>query len=229
MKTIFIEEDIVKGKRLGRHVEHDPLSKAWGIRAEADAIIHSVSHRLYNGPLNQLNTSSCTGNATAGLLNTQGSHKPKSRFLREKDALDIYSLGTQLDEFPGQYPPDDNGSSGLAVAKAAQQMGLITEYRHAFSAQDGLSALMLKSIITGVNWYPEFDRPDPYGVVKLGTTSQPRGGHEFLINGYNAKNHMIRAINSWGPSYGVGGAFFFSLKDWEALLEQDGDCTVLIV
>lgn len=223
---VQIEEIIIPDKRLGRHIEHDERSRAWAATPSKDVVIRTVSHTLFGGILNQNPLSSCTGNAAVGVLNTKGFHKLRSIPYKEPDAVDLYSLATSLDEFPGQYPPDDNGSSGLGVAKAAQQRGYITEYRHAFSIDDALTSLMNAALITGVNWYEGFDNPDSHGLVKI--AGQIRGGHEFAVVGYNVYTKMVHAVNSWGPAWGHTGRFFFSLDTWAQLLSEQGDATVLV-
>ena len=119
---------------LGRHVEHDPrsLNFAFPITAPT-APLRTILHRSYGLPLNQGNLGSCTGNAMAGAVNSLPLHKTGGRVLKEADAVDLYSLATRLDAFDGAYPPSDTGSSGIAVAKAAKQKGLIKSYWHAFS------------------------------------------------------------------------------------------------
>lgn len=227
IKRIVLEEIPLKRKPLGRHVEHDPRSRTFAITPKKSTVIKTVRHTLYGPVLNQLKLGSCTGNATCGALNTRGSHKPSTKLYKEQDAIDVYSLATTLDGFSGSYPPDDTGSSGLAAAKAAQQRGMITEYRHAFSTADALAALMDRAVITGVNWYEGFDRPDVYGRIKI--EGQVRGGHEFCINGYDVTTKLLQGIQSWGPSYGRNGRFYLSLEDWDRLLGENGDCTILIV
>src|SRR5580765_8579725 len=114
-------------RRLGRHVEHDPRSFAY--KAET-AAIKSVTHRHYGPVFDQGYLGSCTGNAMAQRLMAVPFHHTLKRALTEQDAIDLYSVATVLDGYPGEYPPDDTGSSGLAVMKAAKKAGLISGYSH---------------------------------------------------------------------------------------------------
>ncbi|NED51184.1 hypothetical protein G3I24_09730, partial [Micromonospora aurantiaca] len=59
----------------------------------------------------------------------------------EDQARALYSAATRLDEFDGEWPPTDTGSSGLGVAKACKRAGLISGYRHAFGLNAALTAL----------------------------------------------------------------------------------------
>jgi len=168
-----------------------------------------------------------TGTAMAGWLGTNRRGALGKKTLTAADALALYELATHFDAFPGTYPQQDTGSTGLAVAKAAQQLGLITGYRHAFTIEQALSALAQGPVITGTNWLSGMDRPDPHGVVKL--TGSVRGGHEYEVLGYNADTGLVECCNSWGRAWGLRGRFFLSLSDWATLLDADGDVIMPVV
>lgn len=214
---------MVEGK-LGRNVEHDPRSRAYGITAAA-VPLRSVTHRRYGGIFDQGSLGSCVGNACAGALNTVPLHAT-GRTLKEADAVALYELATTLDDAPGSYPPDDIGSSGLAGAKAAQQRGLISSYQHAFGIDEALQALMAGPVITGTDWHESFDHPDARGLVAI--SGQVRGGHEFEVLGYDDTRKEVIAANSWGTSYGLRGRFRFAVATWAELLAAQGDVTILI-
>lgn len=231
MVTKKIPEYIYEDKRLGRHIEHDPRSRDYGYKIKMETPrLKRVIHRTYGSVLDQGNLGSCTGNATVGAVNSIGLHKIGTKTLRESDALSLYELATQLDDIPGSYPPEDTGSSGLSVAKAAKQKGYITAYQHAFSIEEALTALQFRAVITGVNWYEGFDSPNLSGLVEA--TGQIRGGHEFAIVGYIPEpkpgDSLVKARNSWGSSWGVRGYFYFTVDTWIRLLSEQGDCTILL-
>lgn len=167
----------------------------------------------------------------AGWCNTAPKATASSTLLTETDAVRIYEEATRLDAIPGSYPPDDTGSSGLAVCKAAKREGRITAYRHAFSIHGALLALQAGPVITGVPWYEGFDSPDADGHVAI--AGQVRGGHEFEIVGFTPVgahylDGLVEAVNSWGAGWGKTGHFFFTARTWSELLAQSGDCTVPI-
>lgn len=227
MKLKRIIEEPVPGKPLGRHIEHDPKSRQYPARMVAvPTKLLTVHHRRYGSAFDQADLGSCTGNAVAGACNTLPVHKMGARLLREKDAVDIYSLATKLDAFPGVWPTSDTGSSGLAASKAGKQMKLITGYAHAFGIDEALRALQLAPVITGVNWYEGFDDPTDQGFIYK--TGQVRGGHEFEVLGYVAgKNPYVVCANSWGTGFGLNGRFKMWVKTWAELLDEDGDVTTL--
>lgn len=227
----IIEEHKVEGKRLGRHVEHDERSRnfQFGVIVAADQL-QKVTHRRYGAILDQGDLGSCTGNAIAGAINSVPLHKKGTHTLKEPDALSLYEEATKLDAVPGEYPPDDTGSTGLAAAKAAKNAGYITIYKHAFGIQEALTALQRYPVITGVNWYEGFDEPDEHGMVEI--AGQIRGGHEFVVVGFvphvNVMEAIVIADNSWSDGWGDNGRFRFTVATWNELLNQDGDATILM-
>lgn len=229
--TVVIPEEKVEGKRLGRHIEHDPRSRdhAFGAVVHPHQLV-SVRHRRYGQTFDQGDVGSCTGNAAAGAINTIPIHHAHAIALKEYEAVQIYELATSLDDIPGQYPPDDTGSSGLAVAKAAQQKKYISSYKHAFSVEEALTALQIGPVIIGINWYETFDEPDDTGLVKIG--GQVRGGHEIELLGYHAQvivdDSMLELENSWGPGWGKRGRFFFTVGTFRQLMAEQGDATILV-
>ena len=216
-----IPEQVVPGRRLGRHIVHDPRSRDYP--ADAAAAITSVTHKAVGLPLNQGDIGSCTANALCGALNsapdfTGGAHR------NEHDAITLYELETRLEGQP--YPPNDPGGSGLEVCKAAKQLGWISAYKHAFGVEHALRALVLRPVITGISWFTSFDSPAPTGLVAIADGATIRGGHEVVADQIDAENKLVWFWNSWGKSYGVEGRFCMSFDTWDQLLQQKGDVTV---
>jgi hypothetical protein len=210
------------GGPLGRHVEHDPRSREHPFLSALGGR-QPVLHPRHAKILDQGELGSCTGNALEGALGTEPLHKKFERHT-EKKAVRLYSAATTLDEFSGEYPPEDTGSSGLAVCKAGVQIGRLTGYKWAFGVEQALDALQHGPVITGVDWMEGFDRPDANGRVQI--SGQRRGGHEFVVRGYDPILEQVFCDNSWGPGWGHLGGFVMRVADWRWLLERDGDVTV---
>jgi hypothetical protein len=231
---VLIPEIPVPGKPLGRHVEHDPASRAFALPDPEGAVVrNTVVHKRHGVIFDQGDLGSCTGNALAGLVNTEPLYLTDwKKLLYEPDAVALYHEATVLDGFPGEYPPDDTGSSGLAAAKAAIKAGYCKKYQHAFTGTSALTSLQSRSGATGVNWYEGFDTPDANGLVKI--SGQIRGGHEFEIIGYHVtsgKSYLddhLEAVNSWSKTWGKAGHFFFTVRTWFQLLSEQGDFTVIM-
>jgi hypothetical protein len=222
VRIVQLPERHVEGKRLGRHVLHDPRSRDF--TAERATNIVSVTHQATGLPLNQGQIGSCTANALCGALDSAPDFAGGT-VLNEKDAISLYELETQLEGKP--YPPNDPGGSGLMVCKAAVQRGLIGSYTHAFGVQHALEALVLRPVITGIGWYSSFDKPDPStGLVQIAPGATIRGGHEIVADQIDADNQLVWFWNSWGASYGLGGRFCMTFSTWDQLLANQGDVTV---
>jgi hypothetical protein len=219
---VDLKEQAVAGKRLGRHVHHDPKSR--GFVAEQAPAIVSVNHQSTGLPLNQGQIGSCTANALCGALDSAPDSAGEGTPLAEDDAVHLYELETKLEGNP--YPPNDPGGSGLMVCKAAKQLGLISSYTHAFGIDHALKALVKRPVITGIQWYTSFDSPNADGLVELAPGATVRGGHEIVADGIDAEQKLVWFWNSWGTQYGVGGRFCMSFETWEELLQQQGDVTV---
>lgn len=217
--TIIVVDEQPGAGRLGRHVEHDPASRAFAI-AQATEQLRTVSHRRHVPIFDQGDLGSCTGNAAAGAMGTG----PWTHTTDEQVAIYFYERATHLDRIKGVYPPDDTGSSGLAVMKAVREQGWISSYRHCFSLHAVLTALQATPVVAGINWYESFDRPGLDGRVHV--TGDVRGGHELCLTGVDIEAGTIRAANSWGAGWGDHGYLTFVFADFDRLLHEHGDVTV---
>ena len=217
-----LPEQVIDGKRLGRHVLHDPRSRDF-VAPRAPKIV-SVTHASTGLPLDQGQIGSCTANALCGALDSAPDNTSGQTY-DEAQAVTLYELETKMEGQP--YPPNDPGGSGLMVCKAAKQLGWISAYHHAFDVQHALEALVLRPVITGVSWYTSFDTPDPAtGLVEIAPGATVRGGHEFGADGIDADNELVWFWNSWGTVFAQGGRFCMKFTTWEQLLGEQGDVTV---
>ncbi len=219
----LLSEKRVKGKRLGRHRQHDPRSRSFETLFASKPLISAKWERhcpIYD----QGDVGSCTGNAMAGALMT-GPLWRAGRTLTEDDALQLYEAATHIDRIPGHFPPDDTGSSGLAVAHAAKLAGLVTTYHHAFSLHSALASLGRGPVIIGIGWYEGFDAPIGEH-AELRISGELRGGHELYLLGIDVEEKVVEGVNSWGPEWGNRGHFTMSFDTLGTLLADQGDCTV---
>jgi hypothetical protein len=231
---IQIPELVVPGKPLGRHIFIDSRSVEYP--AETAPAVISVAHKSTGLPLNQLRTSSCTGNALCGALNTVphfGNGAQGEKPLDESNALAVYSAAEVL-QGSGPYPPNDQGSSGTEICQAAKNAGTLVSYQHASTIDQALAALVIRPVITGVNWFTSFDTPDATGLVQIAPGATVRGGHEFAAVAIDALEELVWFPNSWGLTFGVpylpagipGGCFCMRFTTWATLMSQGGDVTI---
>lgn len=213
--------------RLGRHVAHDDRSFDFAYPT-VGLTLQSAKHTRRIDVLDQGQVGSCTGNAGIGCLGTDPFYASVAGAVRvysfgEAGALRLYSDAETIDG-DGPYPPNDNGSTGLSVAKALKKAGEISGYQHTFTLTDALLALGQTPVITGVSWYEQMFTPDPDGRLRIGGALA--GGHEFVVDEIDADTERVWMTNSWGTSWGIAGRAYLTFDDWGALLKDQGDVTV---
>lgn len=228
-KIIIYKEKIhSQDKRLKRNIHHDSRSKLYAFDT-SNLKITSVVHPRHIGILDQGDVGSCTGNAGVGALATDPifATLPTSLYytLDEPGAVKLYSDAEVIDG-TGPYPPNDNGSCGLSIAKALKNANMISAYEHTFTLDDALKALTVRPIMVGMNWYSSMFRPDRDGRVRpIGSIA---GGHEVVAREIDATRQRVWFDNSWGTSWGVNGRFYLTFTDLGILLNQQGDVIVLV-
>jgi len=238
LHTRHIEEHVIPGRRLGRHVRHDPRSLRYQVAARSTGTLTSVRHTRAIPVLDQGDLGSCTGNATEGALGTSPFFEaiPSTVLGRptgnaqvdEDQAIALYSAATALDDYNGGYPPNDTGSDGLSAAMAAKAAGLISGYQHATSLDAALAALETQPVIAGINWYESFDYPLPSGFMTITDGAQVRGGHEVCLDELDVENRRVWLTNSWGGAWGLLGRACLDWDDFGRLLDEQGDVTAFV-
>lgn len=228
-KIVIIKEKIQSlDPRLKRHVYHDSRSRLFSFDTKGRSIV-SVTHTRFINILDQGQVGACTGFAGIGTLGSNPLYKTSSTNniypLTQSGALKLYS-DAQVIDGRGPYPPNDNGSYGLSIAKALQNAGLISGYQHTFSLNNALLALTTNPILVGINWYQGMFKPDPDGRVRI--TGLLAGGHQVMARQIDAPKSRIWFDNSWGPNWGVRGRFYLTFTDFGTLLNQQGDVIVLL-
>jgi hypothetical protein len=228
VKTHVLDWDRSQPFSMGRHVEHHEKSKQFPA-----PVAEKIVTKLWttSGPvLNQGKIGACTGNAMADLANTDYWTPTRTKihpagYLAEADALKFYGQATHLDKLPGgYYPPNDRGSTGIAVAKAAKADGYAASYAHAFGLEHMLGALQLRPVICGTAWTQDMFAPDSQGFIA--PTGQVAGGHEYLCLGCDVENEFLTFLNSWSATWGLGGRFKIKFQDYDELLSANGDVVV---
>ena len=230
-------EDVQEGMRLGRNMWLDARSLAHMVEnsvEEMSSPLKSQSYERVLAVLDQGQLGSCTGNAGTGALGTQPFYDAVGKSVLpaaddakagEDFAIQLYKDATVVDGYPGTYPPDDTGSSGLAICKVLKSRGTIKGYRFARSPYGFLRLLQNGPVLQGMPWYKAFFSPDKDGFIDSDpnwASSGVAGGHEIEAVGVeldtkDAFNSVITYVNSWGTGWGDNGRFRMRLRTYEKL------------
>lgn len=187
--------------RLRRIKVHDDRSRGFAAGLTVDrSTWRDKSIRIYD-PIpnpNQVH-GNCTTCAKAMQLNAVGNRRT-GVVLNMTWAEDAYLWETANDEFPGQMPDQDTGSSGLASCKTAQHTGDGGDYYWLFGGADEV----VQSIMTGrapslgTWWDWGMFNPDADGVIHAG--GGRAGGHQYVARRYWHSRDLV-GIRCWWGDY----------------------------
>ena len=170
-----------------------------------------------HGPvLDQGNFGTCVGNAWAGW----GNADPIEDSFTETDARAIYYEATCIGgACDSTY---QNGSSTRDGVKAMKARGKVAAYAFATKVADVSEWLQHHGpVVIGIDWTNAMFNPDPDGTVHY--TGPVAGGHEIVLIQDVPSKGKLRARNSWGSGWGVGGDFYLTYADFTKLLANGGD------
>lgn len=139
----------------------------------------------------------------------------------------VYHTAQTLDTFPGE---SYEGTSVLAGAKTMSSLGLLKEYRWAFSVEDVVDAILsIGPVVLGIEWHAGMYNA-PNGVL---TPEGPVvGGHCITAVGYTYKSTKLNGEdgvilqNSWGADWGVNGLAEISVSNLKKLLDNNGEACI---
>lgn len=234
MAFTVLEENHDQPYRLGRHVWQDPQRAVLDARnfffGALELPTGKVEHIRRSDPWDQGSIGDCTANAALGCLMTDPFYVAGRNFT-ELDCVSLYEAESKLDdnEIPGEYPPDDTGSTGPWSMKALIQKGLIRSYHHAVDYVTALNLLKTAPISVGVTWYNSMFNADSNGLIKVDPSSGIAGGHQVCVVGFDASAQTIKICNSWGTGWGQGGYCYLSWADFDQLMRDGGDAVVPVL
>lgn len=223
--TVDIEVVEQQSHLLGRNKVHDERSRAFAMGGVVDrSKWRDKEIRLYD-PLPNPNqrVGCCTFVAKCSQLNAVG-NRVKGRVLDMNDAERGYARNTEIDPFPGTWPPTDTGSSGLASAKTAIEFGLAGEYLWLFGGADEvIQNIMEGRVISAGTWWHADMFEASYGWFDNSPVVRPTGGrvggHQYVLRGYAHDEGLVEGRCWWGGFRD----FWITRADLDDLLRDGGD------
>ncbi|MCF0086599.1 MULTISPECIES: hypothetical protein [unclassified Streptomyces] len=197
--------------------------------------------RLFDGVDDVDALGSCTANSATALISVLHDADTLAKAgldvsdpaAAEEWAIGLYADATARDEWlEYTWPADDCGSSGLGVAKALKDRGLVDEYVPATTALELCALLQKGPLLLGMPWHEAFFTPPGRDALLDDLTGWQRspvaGGHEVCVvaletvrydhtGGLDEARTILRIRNSWSPSWGDDGCFRMSLAIYQAL------------
>lgn len=225
---LYLKEDPANPYRLGRRQVPDafpPERDARRLQAFFSKI-ETVTHVERVPCFDQGQLGSCTANAALGLMATEPYFEPgRLAALTEDRAVSLYEEETKLDDtqIPGQYPPDDTGSTGAWSMKALMNWGWISNYVHTRNTHVALGLLNTGPISIGVHWYQSMFTPDKDGNIPVDPQSGLAGGHQVAVVANDVTRQAVRIRNSWGTGWGDQGHAWLPWTSLDFLLHKGGD------
>lgn len=217
-----------QGPGLGRHVLHDARSLDYDAATLVEHVTteRTTYHKRHGAIFDQGNVGACTAMAALGLMNTEPF--VGSKVYTTDDALAFYSRETRLDDsqIPGEYPPDDTGSTGLWSMKQLRADGLIPGYRWAFSVATVKRLLQVSPISLGLPWFNSMFSVDHHGYLIVQPFTGLAGGHQIEATGVDFERQAVEVTNSWGDGWGESGKAFIRFTHLDQLLKLHGDVAV---
>lgn len=209
----------------GRVINHDPRSLAF--KVPLDVEIKTINWEHKAPVLHQGTSNACTGMAFTQMVNMECNTELRKKISGKTDYLDdqfayqVYSKATEIDEFPGQMPTEDTGSSALAVCKVAHRAEWISKYQTAIGWEECQKAIQTSPVMIGVLWTNMMNQPRDDGFIE--PLGNELGGHEVLMTGLDVENQYVTLLSSYGESYGHRGQVKMKVDQFSWLLHQLGD------
>jgi len=159
----------------------------------------------------------------------------------EEFAITFYNQTTETyGGIGGNWPPNDEGSSGIFCCDELEKHGLIRGHKSASSIEGLLTLLQEGTVIVGGPWYNSMMSPDPKGFIDGDGSPEAirdvldsgiAGGHERCVcaivelvltpeGQIDFQKTILEDRNSWDPSWGLKGSYRYHASFLKATLDQ---------
>ncbi|AOF91744.1 C1 family peptidase [Sinorhizobium sp. RAC02] len=186
---------------------------------------------------NQGQTQSCVGHSLAHIIDVLRFAEPDGPEPERVSAQMLYEMARKNDEWAETIHDGSSLRGGLKgffrngvctegtpgedaapwvltydIAKAARATRLGAYFRVQPDISDYHAALQeVGAVYISAQIHSNWDKPKNGRIAPGGT---PKGGHAFVIVGYDAEGFWI--LNSWGEEWGKDGTAHWSYEDWAA-------------
>lgn len=206
---------------LGRYYDPDERDEGYLLRSVAGRVgidsLPEYSYWVQQTTLDQNGYSRCVGYRWKTLL----INSPVRQKAEYPTPDDIYFLAQDNDPWPGREP-SYYGTSVRAGAKACVDLGVVSEYRWAFTMDDLLTWLFLYGpLVVGTEWFDGMYDPDEDGYIW--PTGSGGNGHCYGVTGGNRVQRKLRIHNSWGSNWSDNGLAWMTFDAFESLLANGGE------
>lgn len=189
---------------LGRRRRHDPANRRHQTPHRKPTRGLSVRHPLRARHADQFYLGACVGGSGNNLQNCSIAWRSRQvfnsrvhanftrRYLPNDDLIRQYHEATVRDPWPGEYPPDDTGSSALGLMQWWREFGIVSDFDWVISGgMDPLIASIQHTpVLFGSYWFDDMMYTNPTGFEGAEVTSEcegvfgldDAGGHEYLCN-----------------------------------------------
>lgn len=218
---------------LGRIRRHDPANRRHQTPHRRAERGRSVRHHLGAEHVDQFYLGACVGFSSVNLLNCAPAWRSRVVFNRairygkagrtylgNNDGIASYSEATRRDPWPGEYPPEDTGSSALGLGQWWRDLGVVTAFDWVISGgMDPLIASVQRTpCLFGSYWFDDMFATDDgvltsacEGAYNLDNT----GGHEYLGSGvvWRGGRWWFVFEQSWGEEASEFSPTFYMVDE----------------
>lgn len=133
----------------------------------------------------------------------------------------LYCEAQKKDPWVGDCSnPQYDGTTLRSGAKVLRELGIISEFRWAFTFEEVIGALATQGpLVIGTSWYSGMTWPSEANVLLPAGAFE--GGHAYVLNGVDLSREVVRVKNSWGQGWADEGSAWLTFEGLRFLMEDE--------